>query len=715
MRVFEMPIKAGVGSATTNYNQVNGIWTNMYSDMNQKLLRDCWGFTGFIIDDWHCLFEPESIMENVTMEMPGIDYYGKGNEKSVYGKMLMDAIANHQSPVTEEHLNRAVGYLLCTLDKFGMLEVPRIPGPVDKVNKELSIRAAKEIAVKTGVLLKNRDAVLPVSTSEKLALIGPTARQVAMPVFKESSYGFPDRKVSLLDALKAQMDTEVSFAVGNDLEGVVIPKENLKPYGKDGMNGVSRTIVEYGNCGCHKGETQEFPVEIGLNAQVDASVCFIGENALPPLDLKFTDDTVVPYYLWAGRLCPDETGNYRISVQTGTPGVAEFEKNITNGRDMEILTSGNLYFKQEAEGLFRELGTGYRVLMNGGAAANSSVVASMYGFNNVGGYVYMEAGKEYEFYFTACSIYKMPVNVRLCWVTPSMERENIAQAVKVAGSADKAIVFVWHKSPSSSLQLADNQDKLVSAVAKANPNTIVVINSGDPVAMPWKDEVKGIMEMWYPGQEGGYATADLLLGKSNPSGKLPVTFPQKLEDTAAHDPRFPERDSGQGRVPGKGAKQKYTAHFTEGVNIGYRWFDEKGITPLFEFGYGLSYTTFEYSDISVKRCAGGLTVSFTLRNTGKRAGTEIAQCYVHRPEELPEGMQASPKTLVAFARIPLEPGEEKRVELFLDKKSLSYYKVLNENNHMDTGEGWFLPKCERMISIGASSRDIRLSKVLPIE
>lgn len=715
IRPFEAPIKAHVGSAMTNYNRVNGTWSYMYSDMNQKLLREHWGFDGFIIDDWHCLFEPESIMENVTLEMPGIDYYDEGSEKSVYGKALMKAIEDPNNPVSEEHLDRAVGYLLKTLQRFDMLDNPRIPGPVDNKNKELSIKTAREIATKIGVLLKNDDGILPIQPSEKLALIGPTARQVAMPVFKEASYGFPDRKTGTLDALREQMQTPVSFAVGNDLEGTVIPVKYLKPYGRSDRNGLTRTAAEFGDCGNHGKQTANLPVAIDSSAPIDETVFFTGNNALPSLPLKFGEETVVPYYLWAGRLCPEETGHYHISAQTGTPGVSEFEKNITTGREMEIVTSGNLYFKENEQSTYAEIGTGYRVLMNGGAAANSSVVPCLDGFNNVSGYVYMEAGKEYDFYFTACSIYKMPVEVRLTWVTPSMRRENVERAVKNAKSADKSVVFVWHKSPSATLELAEHQNELISAVAAANPNTIVVINSGDPIAMPWKDEVKAILEMWYPGQEGGFATADLLLGHANPSGKLPVTFPKRLEDTAVHDLAHPERKSGQCRIMGKDTKPVYTANFTEGVHMGYRHFDKNNISPLYEFGYGLSYTSFAYANLNVERCEGGLRIICSVSNTGKFTGAEIVQCYVHRSENTPEDVQASPKTLGAFARMSLEPGKSKTVELFVEEKSLCYYKVLRENNRIDDGEGWTLIKGERTISIGASSRDLRLSTKVNID
>ena len=690
MRVFEEPIRSGAGSAMTNYNQVNGQWTYMFSEMNQKLCRDEWGFAGFLVDDWHCLFDTESIMENVTLEMPGRDYYGEGNEKSVYGAMLKQAVLDPASPVTETHLDKAVRDYLDTLKRFGMLDAQRVPGPIAEDVKQKSIRDAKEIAVKTAVLLKNEDDILPLDTkADTLALIGPTARQTATPVFKEASYGFPDRKRGPLAALRGQMQNEVAFAVGNDLEGTVIPADNLR---------LTRRIVRLPDSGNH-----EFLELSGTDgALVDTAVNFAGDTALPPLKPDFEDTTVVPYYLWQGQITTTETGYYRLSVQTYTPGVEEFARHVKHPREMEILTSGNLYFKEKDA--YRRLSDGYRVLMNGGASPNSSVVPCLDGWNNVGGYVHMEADQAYDLVFTAGSVYNMPVGVRLCWVTPSMEQKNIDEAVKAAQNADKAIVIAWQKSPSGVLELAECQNRLIEAVAEANPNTVVVLNSGDPVAMPWRDKVKGILEMWYPGQEGGYATADVLTGHANPSGKLPVTFPKKLTDTAPHAPGHPERCGKQKRLWTENTPPEYVSAFTEGVNMGYRWFDANQIEPLYAFGFGLSYTSFAYEDLTVKRAEGGVSVSFTLTNTGKRFGAEAAQVYLGRPDGLPEGVQASPKTLAAFKRVELEPGESRTVALLVDEKHFAYYSEVEK--------AWIRPEGTRSLYVGASSRDLRLEAVV---
>jgi beta-glucosidase len=289
------------------------------------------------------------------------------------------------------------------------------------------------------------------------------------------------------------------------------------------------------------------------------------------------------------------------------------------------------------------------------------------------------------------------LDIRLNWVTPSQGKANIDTAAEAAKNAGKAIVFVWQESSNETLNLEQCQDELIYKVAQANPNTIVVINSGDPIAMPWIDHVKGIVEMWYPGQDGGRATANILLGKANPGGKLPVTFPKSIEDVPAHTPGHKER---QPDVIER--TDSSIAYFSEGVNQGYRWYEENGIEPLFAFGHGLSYTTFKYSDLNIaKDTEGNVDVKFTLTNTGKVYGSEAPQVYIKRPDHVPEGVQFSPKLLGGFVRVDLKAGESKVITIEVDKQRFCYWDV-------DTDD-WAIPEGEREIMVASSSRDIRLT------
>ena len=193
------------------------------------------------------------------------------------------------------------------------------------------------------------------------------------------------------------------------------------------------------------------------------------------------------------------------------------------------------------------------------------------------------------------------------------------------------------------------QDRLIAEVAAVNPNTIVVLNTGQAVAMPWLDKVRAVLEMWYTGDEGGWAAANLLTGKTSPAGRLPFTWPRRLEDGLATDPAHPERSSR-----GIAGKTRYD----EGIDLGYRWFDRHGIEPLFPFGFGLSYTRFDYSRLSVRRASdGGLDVECTVRNVGARPADEVVQVYLGAPETPPAGAAFAVRALADFARITLAAGE----------------------------------------------------------
>ena len=210
--------------------------------------------------------------------------------------------------------------------------------------------------------------------------------------------------------------------------------------------------------------------------------------------------------------------------------------------------------------------------------------------------------------------------------------------------------------------------------------------------MPWAGKVKGILQMWWPGDEGGPATANILLGKANPAGRLPITWPVKLDDMVANDPAKPERTS-------TGVNGKTT--YSEGIFMGYRWFDKEGRQPLFPFGHGLSYTTFQYSNLKVARAKdGGLDVSFSVKNAGKTAGDEVPQVYLGAPKEAPAGAQFAVKALAQFDRVSIAAGQTKALTLHVEPRRLQYWATAA--NRWETAGG------ARTVYVGASSRDIRL-------
>ncbi len=275
---------------------------------------------------------------------------------------------------------------------------------------------------------------------------------------------------------------------------------------------------------------------------------------------------------------------------------------------------------------------------------------------------------------------------------------DTAGAAALAKSSDVAIVFVNQPTSegkdSKTLTLPDNQDALVSAVAAANRHTIVVLETGGPVAMPWIDQVNAAIEVWYPGIRGHDALANILFGDVNPSGKLPVSFAKS--DADLPHPQVPGIDLTPDRSAGRFRFPDFDIPYTEGLKVGYKWFDAEGKQPLFEFGHGLSYTTFAYSNLK----ASADSVSFTIRNTGKRAGAEIAQVYAG----LPDAAQEPPKRLVAWTKVTLAPGESQNVTLPIEPKFLS---IFNEQ----TNDWQLLPGQYRLL-VGGSSRSTPLTALV---
>ena len=239
-----------------------------------------------------------------------------------------------------------------------------------------------------------------------------------------------------------------------------------------------------------------------------------------------------------------------------------------------------------------------------------------------------------------------------------------------------------------SLGLPNDRDALIEAVAKANPHTVVVLNTGGAVTMPWLDHVAGVLEMWLPGDAYGSVAAKLLFGDAEPGGRLPVTFPKdETQGPATKESEYPGTLSEDGSVD--------TTHFDEGIFIGYRYWDQYNQTPLFPFGYGLSYTTFNMKGLGAKvDSAGGATVDVLVRNTGKRAGEEIVEVYLGFPKSAGE----PPRQLKGFDRVALKPGEEKTVQVKLDADAFEYWD--------ESRNGWTAASGPYQVMVGRSSRDI---------
>jgi beta-glucosidase len=327
-----------------------------------------------------------------------------------------------------------------------------------------------------------------------------------------------------------------------------------------------------------------------------------------------------------GTLTAPEDGDYTLMVQPLLDGRSEGGGSIAIDGVVVARTAGPGFG-----------GTGMR------ARKWSSLLPTTDGRDNGRGTIRLGAGP-HRFEVAIASTGEAPPDVRLAWTTPAMRRKVIEDAVAAARSARTAVVFAWAPT-GETLVLPEAQDELIEKVAAVSRKTIVVLNTGGPVPMPWREKVQAILEMWYPGQEGGWATADLLTGRASPGGKLPVTF------------------------------------------------------PPFPFGHGLSYSKFDYSDLAIARAGDGLEVSFTLRNTGLRTAEETPQVYAG-PDEA-AGVPMAPRSMVAFRRVRLAPGKSVRVRLKVAARQLSYW---SSESHE-----WKLAGGNRTIYVGSSSRDCPLS------
>ncbi|MGW7460867.1 beta-glucosidase, partial [Streptomyces sp. NPDC054797] len=289
---------------------------------------------------------------------------------------------------------------------------------------------------------------------------------------------------------------------------------------------------------------------------------------------------------------------------------------------------------------------------------------------------------------------------RLRYTTGASRAADLAEAVRTAQSARSVVLFAYADATEgrdrTSLALPGGQDRLIEAVAEANPRTTVVLNTPSATAMPWLSRTGAVLQMYYPGQEGAGATADVLFGDVDPGGRLTQTFPADEQRTpVGGDPL---------RYPGVGGRQEYA----EGVHVGHRWYDAQQVTPLFPFGHGLSYTSWHYEGLAVRDGAadgrsGGLRVEFTVRNTGRRKGTEVAQVYIGPSREL--RLDQPVRALAGYRRITLAPGEAQRVTVDVDARALSSWDPERR--------AWVLGSGRREVFAGRSSRELPLrSKVV---
>ncbi len=688
---FKDAVDAGVSSIMCSYNKVNGDWACGNPATLKAILRGELGFTGFVTSDWGAVHSNRQLAGGMDLEMPGVlgvdnplagvlpSYFDIAPAPQVLPAPRFDMMTKifvggmpEEPPVgkpdwerafpvntqfanlseglkdgaaTQARIDEAAGRVLEQMDRFGKL--PGSPRPaVSPIQRRAALEAIElRTALEAAVLLKNNDHALPLSADDltSLAMIGPGARQlIAVGKAGERSLGLLSEQTSPYDALRASAPGgEITLSAADDMDGKPIAANHLS---HGGAPGLART-------------TDDRP------AGADAKIDFTVGGAKPLL--------AGTRHRWGGKIKIDQAGDYWLALQLlGARGSLFVDNQRVSGSES------------------------YKGALHGDAVQpnQDSLLPTTDGLDNVRVALPLTAGEHDIAVEVEGDGSNAPEQVRLAWSTPEDRAAVRAKAVEAARHARKAVVFAWSRG-APRFSLPGDQDQLIADVAAANPNTVVVLNISQPIAMPWLDQVKGVLVTWWTGDKGGEATADLLTGRVSPGGRLPFTWGKRLADYPASDPAHPERSAeGVGGV----------TTYSEGVDVGYRWFERKVIEPLYPFGYGLSYTRFDYSGLSIHPSADhGLDVAFTVRNVGSVAGDDSPQVYLSAPAGGAPGAAFPLKALAGFSRLSLKPGRAQTVSIHLPPRRFEYWSSADH--------AWRRADGARTLWVGPSSKDLPLS------
>lgn len=636
---FEAAVKeANVYSVMTAYNCVNGQHCSENFHLIRDILKGDWGFKGFVVSDWVSTHSTVPVANaGLDLEMP----YGRYLNADSLKKPLADKL------VSEEIINDKVRRILRVMFTSGIFEEKKVADTsvlYSHAHKQLAYKAACEGVV----LLKNQDNILPLNISKlhSLAIIGPNAG-VCRTNGGGSSFVHPLYKVSPLEGITKKVGNKlkINFALGDTLKEIAI--NPIKP--------------EYLKTPDRK--------EKGLKAEFFNNINLSGS----PVVIS-TINQPLEFFWKSGNTLAKEVNKQVFSVRmTGYLQVNQTKTiKISSISDDGI----RLYLDNQL------------VLDHWSSHDANYDEAS---FTIQGGKQYKVKIEHYSSYGSA------QLHVGWSYDLTNEVNHSIEQAVAIAKKSDAAIVFVGladfleHEGVDpGNLFLPGKQLELIKAVADANPNIVVVLNGGIVLeTASWIRQVKGVVNMFYLGQETGNAIASILFGEVNPSGKLPVSYLSSAEKSPAW----------------KGYKDKsYKVRYDEGIFVGYRYYDKNNIEPAFPFGFGLSYTTFTYSNMQIKQKGNQLyEVIASISNNGKVKGDEVVQLYVSDPVcSVPRPV----RELKGFARISLNPGETKLVSMQLKARDFAFWD--------DASHGWKVEPGEFIIELSASSRDIRLSQKINI-
>jgi beta-glucosidase len=648
LKPFEIAVReASPWALMSAYNMINGVHADEYEHSLKDILRGEWGWEGAIISDWTGTYATApSIKAGVDIEMPGPSKWRKLDQ-------VMESL--DKGEITREDIEKAAGNVLYLVDRTKGLS-DHSPEPAEQ---PLDTDETRNLILQAGIegltLLKNENNVLPIRNVKKVAVIGPNVKR-AIAAGGGSAGVNPYYTTTPWDGIKSRFDGELTFAIGCD-SSKWLPLATPFCTAPDGQQGVR---LEYYRGDRFKGEPAVVQHKVSTDLWLWDSA---PKDVLP--DFSFKVKTTIT---------PKSTGNHTFSFASVGPG--------------RLFLNGELFidiwnWTEEGEAMF---------------SASEDVLKS----------IYLEEGKPVDLVVESTNEVRPASKISIlgrkydyggCRIGYQEEDQvdRLQEAAEAAKDADVAILVIgldaeWESEgyDRQTMDLPKNgsQDRLIEAVLAANPRTVVVNQSGTPVSMPWVDRAPAILQAWYQGQEAGNALADVLFGIQSPSGKLPTTFPVRLQDNPAYH-----------NWPGENLKTVYG----EGIYIGYRHYERSKIAPLFPFGHGLTYTTFEYGTPSINNNvlseSEGVTVTIPITNTGAVAAREIVQAYV---KDIKSALPRPEKELQAFAKVLLQPGETQTVSLKLDKYSVGYFDTsLGQTGAWIAEEGVF------EVLIGASSADIR--------
>jgi beta-glucosidase len=656
LRPFEAAVaEAGPWTIMAAYNKVNGTHASEHGQLLVDVLKDEWGWQGVVVSDWYATHDTvRSGNGGLDLQMPG--------PARQFGPALADAV--RAGEVDEEELDDKARRILRLYARTGKLGTPdeQTETSVDTPERRALARRA---ASSSAVLLTN-DGILPlrVETAEvpadepgdgpgdgpgdepgRVAVIGPNATPGRIQG-GGSSQVTAHYEVSPLEGLSERLGGAVSYERGAGL-GLFAPP--LDPGLLDGGGYAEELFATHDLSGD--------PFRVSRTAE--AAMSFFGAS-IPRLGRGSFSAR------WSTRFTPDQSGTWELSVAAA--GTAR------------VSLDGEVVLEDPEPG--------------------PEMVIWVQSLDEERARVDLEEGRTYDLMVEL----RLPErrvlpHLRFGAVAPDPGAE-MDRAVAAAASAEVAVVVVGTSSDfetegedRASFPLPGAQDELIRRVAEANPATVVVVNAGSPVPMPWLDRVRAVLWVWYPGQEFGNALADVLLGDVDPGGRLPTTFPRRLEDTPAYT-----------SYPGEFGQVRYG----EGIFVGHRWYDARGMEPLFAFGHGLSYTTFEIADVVCSLAEDGpgdgpVEVEVRVTNAGDRRGVEVVQVYAEAP---PGPVSRPPRQLAGFAKVGLEPGESVRARVRVPARALA---------HWDPVEGsWVVPEGTHTLRVGRSSRDLPISVSLEV-